>query len=291
MALVFLWLSYGQVLAEEEEESGDDGEYTKVTDPEELKKIDEIFKNSEGDKEDNSKEAEEYNQKLHDDYIASGKTEEEYEAMVKKKMKDGGVAGSAVGNIDFTEVYEFNESSLDFEAVKGEVYPGELIEFKGTVTNGMNVPIARGNVYAKVYREDSNEEMKNSNGDFRIDSFFLVDSFNLGPLEEKEYEGKWQVPHGILEGDYYLGLFFTSSKKYNLAGVNYYEDGFAKKVNFKIVNGNGGNDESAIFDKDNIKINDKKRSLRRFEESFAKVDEVVVKVPVINKSIGEKNVN
>lgn len=178
------------------------------------------------------------------------------------------------------QYYDFGSIEMNLDSEKGTYYSGEEIFFEGKIKNKNQYPIVDGQIYAKIFRKDS-EEGAQSNGDFQIDESFLMENINLPAEGEKDVNLKYILPYNVISGEYVAHFFFTVSKKYNLAGLSFHSSMPGSTAIFEV----SGNEQNGIFfDKDKVNVNGAEFNSRQTNDSFDGEKPLDISVPLLNKS-------
>lgn len=112
------------------------------------------------------------------------------------------------------DYYTFGSVEADITINASSVISGTSMNFSGTLTNTNNYPIVEGTLYVKVFKNIGRE--KNPNGPDVVDQFIALDDITLPAKESVPVSFTWQVPTYATTGEYRLGTYFISDKKFNL---------------------------------------------------------------------------
>lgn len=184
------------------------------------------------------------------------------------------------GTIDCMDYYRSTSVQINIALENVSVAAGSPAMFKGTIKNDNNYPIVDGAVYVKIFRKQVDQKKAQINGNNLVDQFFVQDSISLNAKEEKGISFNWSVPNYALSGEYQIATFFTSAKKFNLAGLSFTDDIIGGIYNFKVKSEKKYNVE---LDKNSVDVNGQKYHTTPFPPRF-KDGDIIVKTNLINSS-------
>lgn len=180
--------------------------------------------------------------------------------------------------------------SLEFKQLMVKDQPanaGSNVVFETEIFNNNDYPIAKGAIFAKIYKTKNNIEKLTT--DVLLDAFVASQDINLWPKETKIITFSWQVPENALLGEYQVKLFFSASDKFNLNGLSFAPAIFGKAAYFYV---NNGKEKGFWFDLNNIKFNDKKLYLASWIPTIQENEKVSISLPLISAlGAGEANVS
>lgn len=190
-----------------------------------------------------------------------------------------------LGTVECSDFYDFGSVAIQLGMNAGEVLSGTPVFFSGSVTNNNPYPIVDGALYVKVFRLDEDEATLGVNGPSVIDQGFVVEDITLGPGETKSVDFVWEVPAFTISGEYMLATFFTTSHKFNLAGLSFTDDMVGTDIHFSII---GEQEAGVTFDKNNVTLNDLPHAFANFPLRFLATEPVTIAAPVINTTNEEQ---
>jgi len=206
-------------------------------------------------------------------------TDKEYE------WTGGDLGTKSDTSVNCDDFYQFGSITSEIKSEKDTYKSGEEITFKGKIRNENNYPIVNGNLYVQILR--GNKEGVLINGDHIVDEFFAQDNISLSPKGEKDVEFKWRVPANSIDGGYSMATFFTVNKKYNLAGLSFWNHTYAGFSDFKVT----GLKDGVSFNRNKVTVNGKAFELRSMSEPLPNDKPINVKVPLQNKTAKVLNLN
>jgi hypothetical protein len=189
-----------------------------------------------------------------------GQTQKEgSDEIVKEEIFEVSIGGidTSLG-VNCFDYYSFPSISFSFQPDKLTYKAGETVKFSGTLKNENNYPIVDGTVFAQVFRKNPQSQTE---GDYLVDEFFAIENLNLGALSEKKFSFQWQIPEGIISGEYFVTLHFQVGKKFNLSGLSFLEGVYGGISYFNVEEGKVS---EVFFEKSKVSINGEKISFRSF---------------------------
>jgi hypothetical protein len=193
-------------------------------------------------------------------FVALGQTQKEgSDEIVKEEIFEVSIGGidTSLG-VNCFDYYSFPSISFSFQPDKLTYKAGETVKFSGTLKNENNYPIVDGTVFAQVFRKNPQSQTE---GNYLVDEFFAIENLNLGALSEKKFSFQWQIPEGIISGEYFVTLHFQVGKKFNLSGLSFLEGVYGGISYFNVEEGKVS---EVFFEKSKVSINGEKISFRSF---------------------------
>lgn len=139
-----------------------------------------------------------------------------------------------MGNIGCFDYYHFGSVDVDLRTNLAETVPGASLTFAGVLKNNNDYPLVDGKLYAKVFKREEST-FTQDDGNPVVDQFVIADGIALSGNGEKEMSFDWQVPNNAEGGEYYVAYFFTTSDRYNLAGLSFTDDVVGNQTSFSVV--------------------------------------------------------
>jgi len=180
--------------------------------------------------------------------------------------------------IDCFQYYKFGSIKLNLSPEKYTYLSGDLVKFKGTVTNENDHPVVNGEIYVKIYRRDQ-QGAQAKNGEFQISQFVGLKNILLSAKQQKELEFEYKLPAGLAKGEYLAQFFFEAAGKYYLSGLPFQVAVPGGTTNFRI---DGTASKAIYFDKDKAEVNDKKYNFRALNEPAKRDRAIEISVPLWN---------
>jgi hypothetical protein len=185
-----------------------------------------------------------------------------------------------------TDYYKRGSVATSVNSSITSTVTGAPLSFNVGITNNNDYPVAGGTLYAKVFREQSDESIVRAQGDDTIDQFFVLRDVALDAGATRTESFTWNVPLHIPTGDYYIATFFASQERYNLSGVSY-TDHIVGGVNRFYVDSEV---EGVYFDKTNVSTNG---NSYRFVGSIPQIAEETpaqIKATILNNTNSDASV-
>gem|GEM_PF-3169493 len=169
------------------------------------------------------------------------------EALSQLENPDGKINPNLADCFSF---YRFGSVNVALANRSPAAFAGEKIQFTATLTNENDYPIAEGNLWGQVLRE--NPEGEAQNGNHLIDQFLAADNIYLAPKESKTVSFLYDLPKGLAGGKYFLAAFFTSSRSYEISGLTFVNNVYAGLSSFEVVSAV----PKAVYpDRNNLRVN------------------------------------
>ncbi len=178
--------------------------------------------------------------------------------------------------VDCFEYYTFNSIQTDIISTSTLFYTKDTINFNGFIYNNNPYPVVDGELYIKIFKK--NYTGKNSNGPDVVDQFVAIKDISISANEKIEVSFDWKIPEYMENGNYRIASFFVVDGKFNLLGLNFTDDIVGNTFDFEII----GKDKIVYFDKNNVKINDKKFYFAAFPPQVPQEEKAVIKTSVVN---------
>ncbi len=159
---------------------------------------------------------------------------------------------SVPGAISCFDHYEFGSVEVVLESAIETALPGVPVDFSVVVRNNNPYPIIDGSVIIKIFRENSDIDVRLTQGNHTIDQFNALNGINLGAHEESTYTFTWVPPLEISGGRYYAATHFATAGRFNLSGLTFTDDIVGSTYMFRVVSDN----TPIYFEKNSVQIND-----------------------------------
>lgn len=183
------------------------------------------------------------------------------------------------------DYYDFGSVQVDVRPTNKDALSGTNILFSGNVRNTNAYPVVDGAVYIKVFRK-APQTIAQSNGWELVDQFFAKKDITIDGKKSYPLSFTWKAPAYAVGGDYKLATYFVSQDKYNLSGLSFTDDITGTIIPFKIT---GEQTKAVVFDRNSVKVSDKKFMFAAFTPKVGKSEPVTVSFNIKNEYTIAKN--
>lgn len=184
------------------------------------------------------------------------------------------------GAINCFDHYRFGSIQVDVSPTLGSTVPGTTLGFAGQIKNDNDYPVVAGQVYAKIFlRQPQDESLTHQNGYALVDQFVVKSDLSLPAKGEEALSFTWAVPNAAPAGDYQIAFYFNSAERYNLLGLSFTDDVTGNTAGFKVAGATG---TAVAFDKNAVMLNDKQHRFAAFPLHFTKDESVKASVKLVN---------
>lgn len=177
--------------------------------------------------------------------------------------------------------YQLN--SVDLSSISSDkvsYHAGEIVKFKGLITNNNPYPVVDGMVLAQVIHLDSNKEGSSKNGDNVLDEFLVKNDINILAQGQYPLEFDYQISDNFPGGEYQLATYFISSKRFLMSGIPFLSNVPGASTRFSV---NSIKNLSVYLDRNSVQINDSEYEFRNLPPTLNQ-NSIQIKAKLINKT-------
>jgi hypothetical protein len=210
---------------------------------------------------------------------------QEEEVQESLELTQTGVkSGEIVNCFDY---YKFGTEGITLTAgsEQSEYKPYDLVEVSGEIVNNNNYPIIGLTVRARVLRSHPNPVEQRALYT-TVDDFEVVENITLKAKESYTLQYAYNVLGNAPTGDYKIQYYVYNQDRFNLNGLSFTEDIVANMTEFRVE----GGAEHIYLDKTQITVGGKDNDTRGFITQQEKGNNIPIKLPVVNPSNEEKEV-
>ena len=107
--------------------------------------------------------------------------------------------GLPAGVVNCFDYYHFGSVQTQLTGQSFNYNPGDIINFKGPITNQNDYPIIDGALYIKIFRIRNAQD---GNGHDVVDQFIAADNITIPAKGKVPVAFSWKVPLSLSEGNY-----------------------------------------------------------------------------------------
>lgn len=190
------------------------------------------------------------------------------------------VEANTPGAINCFDHYRFGSVQVDVSPTIGSTVPGATIGFSGKLKNDNDYPVVAGQVYAKIFlKQPQDESLTHQNGYALVDQFVVKSDLSLPAKGEEALSFTWTVPNAAPAGEYQIAFYFNSAERYNLLGLSFTDDVTGNTADFQVA---GATSTTVAFDKNAVMLNDRQHRFAAFPLHFTKDELVMASVKLVN---------
>jgi hypothetical protein len=214
--------------------------------------------------------------------IEKSGTPEEKAVLNNPQLANSGFLKDVVDCFDY---YHFGSVQTNITAQSFNFNPGDVINFKGPITNQNDYPIIDGTLYVKIFR--SRSATKEPNGPDVVDQFVAVDNITIPAKGNIPVSFSWKVPSSLSGGDYKIASFFIVAKRFNLLGLSFTDDVIGNAFSFQV----SGEKTNVQFDKAGVTINNNSYFFAVYPLRIPSKDPAVISAKIDNSTNSNEAVN
>src|SRR5574343_1938021 len=226
--------------------------------------------------------------------ILNSKTPEETKKEIAKDPTSAPILPSVydqkkiTGNSDVVNCfdnYSFGSVHANLFISNSSVIAGSTLHIDGNIVNDNNYPIVDGILYIKIFKQRGN--INDANGPDVIDQFIAVENINIARNQSVPISFDWKVPLYIRGGEYTIGTYFITSKKFNLSGLSFTDDVVGNMFDIKVLD---GSKRSVFFDKAQVEINNTPYLFAAYPPRIDAKENAKIKAKILNETNEDQNI-
>ncbi len=180
---------------------------------------------------------------------------------------------------DCFDYLHLGDVSIKVFAQDDDYKAGDKANFTAVFYNLNDFAVADGSPYAQIFRKNPDS---NSGQDYLMDQFFLEQPVSLAPNGQKQINFSWQIPAGVSEGQYVVGISLLEAKKMHLSGLPFNDGGYGGFAFFNIRPNE--NIEEIVLEKDKVKVNGELIASKDYFPIIAEEAAIAIEIPAYNVS-------
>jgi len=154
---------------------------------------------------------------------------------------------------------------------------GVPLALSAVITNSNDYPIVGGALYVKVFK--TRPDGQTINGPAVVDQFFATDSIDLAANGSTTIYFTYNIPAYAETGDYEIGTYFTTDKKFNLSGLSFTDDVVGNQWDFSVRSGESSGVE---FDKDKVTVASSSYYFASYPPTESRNAPIYMQAPITN---------
>ena len=200
--------------------------------------------------------------------------------LLQPSLAQPAVEANTPGVINCFDHYRFGSVQVDVSPTLGSTVPGATLGFTGQLKNDNDYPVVAGQVYAKIFLKQSQDEaLTHQNGYALVDQFVVESDLSLPAKGEQNLSFTWMVPTAAEAGEYQIAFYFNSAGRYNLLGLSFTDDVTGNTADFTVAGATG---TTVTFDKNAVMLNNKEHRFAAFPLHFTRDEPVTAGVKLMN---------